>query len=145
MIDLLRGAIEVWDLFAARFPGASVVLVLWTTSPLIAYAVTQANKLTRRERSMRKLRKYEIRGIAGIVATVWAFRLAVVWFGLDFESAAMHAILVGFATPYLVAAFFRVVESRDQKLADALAIPATPKRRAGDKFDPLDDTGEFRL
>lgn len=144
MIEFLKDIAAVWDLLSVRFPWLPATLTVFSTSPWIAYAVTQCVKLYRREFSMRKLKRIELRLLGGTIAAVWGFRAAVVWHDQPFEEAVMLALLVGIMTPYLVAVYFRWIEQRDAELAEKLAIP---RRRAGETpaHDPNDDTGEFRL
>lgn len=143
MIAFLKDLAAVWDLFIVRFPWLAAALTVLTTSPWVAYAVTQCVKLYRREFALRKLKRIELRLLGGTIAAAWGFRAAVVWHDLPFEEALMLALLVGFLTPYLVAVYFAIIEKRDAELAAKLAIP---RRRAGERqHDPNDDTGEFRL
>ena len=144
MIEYFKGAAEVWDLMVSRFPWLPAILTVFTTSPWVAYAMTQVVKLYRREFGLRRLKRVELRLLGGVIAGAWGFRAAVVWHDLPFDDAAMQALLVGAATPYLVAVYFWWIERRNPELAAKLAIP---QRRAGEKPppDPNDDTGEFRL
>lgn len=146
MIEFLNGCAEVWGALREHFPVLPLLLTVWTSAPLVAYACMQAIKLWRAGCGARKLRKHEVRTVAGIIAAAWALRAAIVWHDEPLESAAMHAILIGFATPYVVAAVFWWLNRRDAKLAEVMTVRSVrPRRRAGDAFDPNDDTGEFRL
>lgn len=142
MIEFLKDVAAVWDLLSVRFPWLAAAFTVLGTSPWVAYAVVQCTKLYRREFNLRKLKRIELRLLGGTIAAVWGFRAAVVWHGQQLEEAVMLALLVGFMTPYLVAVYFRQIEKRDAELAAKLAIP---RRRAGDRKEDPDDTGEFQL
>jgi hypothetical protein len=140
MVEFINDALTTWDNLRLRAPFLPVVFTVWISSPLVAYAVVQCVKLYRREFRQRKLRRVELRLLGGLVAGAWGFRAAVVWHDMGFDSAAMHGLLVGFCTPYLVAVYFWWLNRRAPELAERLTIP---RRRSGDT-DP-DDTGEFRM
>jgi hypothetical protein len=140
ILALIEQALNVIAQLRTAFPIASLVVVLYGLSPLVAFVAVEAIKLARKEVGCRRLSRAALWVLSGLIGAVWSFRAGVVWFGEPLESVIFHALTVGLLTPVIILLHYRRIERRAPALAADLA---QLRRRSTDRApDPFDDTGE---